>query len=480
MESDWDGYLRLLPPPMTPRRAKGPIFDEDGRRQAGLSERFIRELEVFGGSKGRPPVFWLFNPFCEYEIARGRPGFSPTISARALARDLEVVPTYLARETDAVIVEEPPRAAWLKQMREAGFVLPEFRRLGATELPREHKVGGIEPWGWSPEVFERFRPWRARLLALDGASGEWCRGLLGSADFQSTGLAQFYSKSWSTEFFKDWLERHPETNLFFSTKADAGDVFTDWPSARERLAQGLAAGTPWLAKAPWGTSGTQNRKFLSVEELDSSWGGWARKIVESQGALVVEPLLEKVADLSLQLEVTESGGKLLGVRRFFTGSRLEYRGTALDPKLSGLSSNELKFLHGGALENWRRLALDVAQALKTSGYRGPAGIDALLWRRGEQLFLKPLVELNPRWTMGRVALALEEHVLPGTPAGWFFLSVQEGREWRGRFPARLQRSRLAEGIVFTNDPETACEVVSVLVVGDEAVSTLKPAILRPA
>lgn len=482
---DWDAYLRLLPPPMTPRRAKGLSFAAEPRRQAGLSERFIRELEVYGGSKGRPPVFWLYNPLCDAEIVRGKPGFSPPKPVRRLGLDLEPLLMQLASDQDVAFVQELPRADWLKQMRELGFTAPEFRLLGRSgETPRETKLGGLEPWGWSPESFERFRALRDRLTPIDGANGAWAAGFLASSGFSETGLGAFFSKQWSVRFQREWLAAHPEDRQVFGQEADAGIAFTDWERAREAL-QASFNSRLLLAKAPWGTSGTQNKRVLEPSELDGSLGGWIRNVIETQGAVILEPWLDKIADLSIQLEISSGGVRLLGARRFYVGSRLEYRGTELDSKLCSLEAESLRFLHSEAapLERWKTLARAVGQALAQAGYQGPAGIDALLWRDATgTLKLKPLVELNPRWTMGRVALAIESRVLPGRPARWRFVSRRElpagqdfaawATQMQARHPAHQVHSggglRISEGIIATTDPERAREILTVLVVGERA------------
>lgn len=43
--SDWEAYCRHLHWPMSPFRGKGKLFAESARRQAGMDEEFIRQLE---------------------------------------------------------------------------------------------------------------------------------------------------------------------------------------------------------------------------------------------------------------------------------------------------------------------------------------------------------------------------------------------------------------------------------------------------
>jgi uncharacterized ferritin-like protein (DUF455 family) len=477
-ESDWEAYLALLPPPMTARRAKGLGFSAEARREAGLSEKFISELEVYSGSKGRPPVFWFYNPLCDSEIVRGKPGLTPSEPVRRLGLDLETLPMFLASDKDVVLVTELPHASWLRELQTLGFETPVFRKrktTGTASLPRELKIGGCEPWGWSPEVFEYFKPWRSRLIRMEDGNGLWCSELLKQPDFASTGLGRFFSKAWSTRFLNRWLEENPKHAATSGGPRFSGEVFEDWPGARARIERSFTENLLLLAKAPWGTSGAQNKRILRANELEGPLGGWIKNTIESQGSIILEPWLEKIADLSIQLEITSHGVRLLGVRRFVTGPRLEYRGTYLDPKLSSLGAEALRYLHSPAqpLEGLRTLAQAVGTALAHAGYQGPAGIDAMLWQDPETrtLHLKPLVELNPRWTMGRIALELEKRVLPGTPAVWAWIEAStQVRKAATLHPPVLassaQGQRIASGVLLTQDPERARDVLTALIVGE--------------
>jgi uncharacterized ferritin-like protein (DUF455 family) len=473
-EDDWDAYQRLLPPPMTPRRGKGHSFSAESRVKAGFSERFIREMEVCGGSKGRAPVFWLYNPHCDAEIVRGRPGFTPTEPSRRLKLDLEHLPMHLALETDVVLVEELPDSSWLKEMRDIGFTVPEFRlRSSVDPLPRDTKIAGLQPWGWSPEPFERFRAWRPRLSPAAGANATWCGRLLSHATFADSGLGELFSKVWSSAFLRRWLLEHPEAEPHLGSPEDCGAAVDSWPEAERMLRAALLSGRSCVVKAPWGTSGMQNKRVLRTDELEGPLGGWMRNTLGAQGALVVEPWLDKLADLSLQIEVLEDGVRMIGIRQFLTGDQQEYRGTWLDPRLSGLPTPVLRFLHSGALDSWHRLARELGAELRKRGYLGPAGLDALVYRLADgSLRLKPLVELNPRWTMGRVAIELERHVVAGVPALWAWMPAADpsatAREWLALHPPRFSRSRLEEGIVFTNDPFRARSLLTAIATGDSA------------
>jgi hypothetical protein len=291
-------------------------------------------------------------------------------------------------------------------------------------------------------------------------------------------LGKFFSKAWAAAFLRDWLATHGETQALFGAPDAVGTLVATEDDARARIGALWETRRGAVLKAPWGTSGNQIKRVARPSDVTGSLRGWIRNTLRTQGGLVVEPWLDKRRDLSIQIEVRPNGDtRLLSAREFLTDARWQYRGAVLGGKFWRLQPEESRFLHA-VLPAWRRLARDVGRALGDGGYRGPAGLDAMIWRTpAGALCFKPLGELNPRWTMGRVALELEHHVVPGVRAAWLFVRAGtiDVAAVEQRHPVQLVETeagrRLRSGVFFTTDPATAREVLTVLVVGEHALAS---------
>ncbi|MBI2503508.1 MAG: DUF455 family protein [Candidatus Latescibacteria bacterium] len=467
--SEWEAYQGVLQMPLTPSRAKGIGFNREGRLEAGLSEAFIDELELYARSKGRcPSVFW-FDPSCESQVIR--PGFTPSRSVRQLAQDLALLPLYLCAPDDVVLVPRRPSLDFLRSLSRAGFAIPELveHPLGsplAGELA-QRKLSDLRPWGWSPQVERVAAPLREQLALPQGWREQW-RAL--------------YSKAWSTAALRDFLRICNEDWL-----ADAqvvGQACANMEEVGAQLARRAAEG--WdlaVVKGAFGAAGQSQVRLAPLQSRADQLAQVAR-LLETQGEVVVEPWLDKLVDLSAQLEISAPGqARLLGWTRFFTDGRGQYRGSFVSQPIAGLDQSIRRFLCGEGRDQrrlWRffeGLGEFLAERLADSGYTGPLGVDALIFRQQGRLRLKPIVEINPRFTMGRVALGLARRVNASRTALWLILGRRqlESAGFAGiapfavhlerQFPVEMKGEHISQGVLFTTDPTQAQAFATLLLVG---------------
>ncbi len=380
-----------------------------------------------------------FDPHCEAGVARGTPHHTPRREAAAIGEDLAAVMVLLAGLGDVVWLDRAPSEAWLDQLRAAGFAVPDI----ATG--RRPPPGRPAPWGWSPDVARRFgQRWDPRLGLLFPKQ-RWLPTLEALVRAGAPGLCG------------------PE---------DVGVACLDEASVLAAVA--ACAGPVVAVKAPLGTSG-RGAKRVQGGELTASTRGWIRRVLAEQGAVIVEPWRERLVDLSALLDVGPGGARLLGVTRFDTDARGQYLGARLgDPAADQEVAPWLPAL-GWAAER-------VGAELLAAGHRGLAGVDAMVFAHPDGgRRLKPLLEVNPRATMGHVTLALRARAAPGVGGRWRLRGRRElpglgsdgfaalAARVSARHPLRLSPGgRVLEGAVFTNDPAAATAILGVATYGPAA------------
>lgn len=130
--------------------------------------------------------------------------------------------------------------------------------------------------------------------------------------------------------------------------------------------------------------------------------------LRARGGAVLEPWLERTVDLSTQLYIApDSTITLIGSAELVvspSGVYAAHCGT-VDARGRASSGHRLD-------EALREGALVVAQAAAAEGYCGPCGVDAFVFRCGDREILRPVVELNARYTTGTVALGQLRRALP--------------------------------------------------------------------
>ncbi len=164
-------------------------------------------------------------------------------------------------------------------------------------------------------------------------------------------------------------------------------------TALEEVEQLVAIGSgDWLLKRAFGFAGRGRRKVHPgiLIEADARW-------VEAsfrEGALQVEPWVERLADFALHGYVDQRGSLRLGEP---TTQRCDAYGAWQSSELA--RDDELDGDERGALI---REATATADALRAIGYFGPFGVDAYRWRDTETSTARfnPRSEINARYSMG--------------------------------------------------------------------------------
>ncbi|MFT5435094.1 MAG: hypothetical protein ACI9OJ_005811, partial [Myxococcota bacterium] len=448
-----------------------------------------------GHSRGRPPNVYWFNPNCEVET--GQPDAStPKTAVAELAADLETLPSFLAGTDDLVVVRSAPAPEFLSRLVAAGLNPPEFLVTadGAPAMSAHATIGELRPWGWSPHTQRKLA--RLGKLSPDGP--------MITVDLQSPARRELISKAWAASVLRDLSADAGWPDWWTGPTAPAM-VVTEPGAAQAAVGQLLQTHDTVVVKSPYSTSGRDTLRLNRVPidgvptagvPTAGATLGWIERQLAKQGHLLVEPWLRNVANLSALLTVPKHGRpRLLGTTRFFTNRAGQYQGTLLGRATTGLPNSIQRWLTDSGHEPRRLMtAIErtvnlVGRRLSESGYAGPAGIDMLVEQTDDTAStvhatpyrLKPIVEVNVRFTMGHVALNLARHCAPGTTGLWLLVPIRQlqkcGYESAAAFDeaarqlAPLQTNggldpKWRRGVLPTNDPGVATQVQSFVVAGE--------------
>jgi len=483
-DSDWDAFCRQLRFPLSPQRAKGITLNVAGRRAAGLDPQFIAALDVFSQSRGRTPNVFVFNLFAEACIARGR-SFNPTRHQAQLRCDLENLPQFLCRQDDVVLVEHRPSMEFLGGVKQAGFALPEFMEFKAINGLRDRKLGRLRPWAWSSDSVELFQPFFGQLTAEKRIAD----------DSFNPRVARLYSKAWSAALLKkilrsrrgdealtsksgisqsllmsdeDWLCTENEVGIAVDSVADAMAAIA---AIRRRGHHKI------VVKEALGVAGSNAMRLFEPEVLESH-RRWLINTLRDGRQLVVEPWLTREQDFSVQLEMTADGLKLCGYTGLLNDANGQFQANTAAPGHHKKIPADVIALFSGPpdiAQRLHQLYADIFASLEKElfqvKYIGPVGIDSFVYRDADRRTrLKPIVEINPRYTMGRVMVELMRRTCPGSH-GRFRLVNRAALRVEGcesfpayakmlaeQFPLKLEGDpvpRISEGALCLNDSAQA-------------------------
>lgn len=153
---------------------------------------------------------------------------------------------------------------------------------------------------------------------------------------------------------------------------------------------------PAVFKTPQGFSGRGNLVVYDLEKEKQKLEKWLLDYFGCQ--LIVEPWLERTVDFSTQWYITDNDISCLGATVLVNTERGSYLGNQFFP------NDPFLLIRHPQVEEHYTLANKILQEIQRLGFRGNLGIDAFFYKRNGVEQLLPIVEINPRKTMGFVTL----------------------------------------------------------------------------
>jgi hypothetical protein len=306
----------------------------------------------------------------EMELAASGDAYRRPHGFAALNRRLAPHLLWLASPGDALLLE----GLWSETL--AGEADRRGVELIICDDAKQQPDRIFTPWGWTPSAFTLGESLGARLPPVSLET-----------------VRRVNSKLWSHA-----LEQ--ELGLAMPGACVAADI----AELQEAVARACPrAGDKWVIKSPFGFA-ARERVLGRGARLEGAQAKWAERQFAKGVRLIFQPWLERVREYGVTFEI-EAGGQInfKGISDLQTNGAGTGTGYLLGRRIDAQRATELE-----------RLAQMIGARLFLEGYTGPAGVDALEHTGG----LHPLLEINARYTMGFVALAIERALNPQTPTLW--------------------------------------------------------------
>lgn len=130
-----------------------------------------------------------------------------------------------------------------------------------------------------------------------------------------------------------------------------------------------------------------------------------------QQPVLAEPWLSRTFDFSSQWEISAAAIRLEGLTTFETSAKGVYSATLAGPLDQLFSTNRW------AVEQHLEVAYPILQTIQKLGFFGSIGVDAFIYDENK---LNPIVEINARKTMSRIALQIQQQQFPNAIARMSF------------------------------------------------------------
>ncbi|MRT94375.1 hypothetical protein [Ancylomarina sp. 16SWW S1-10-2] len=346
----------------------------------------------------KAPNIYIFNATNEIAIANGTVSFMPNKILTRFEQDLDILPICYAEPEDVILVHQIPDEKFIKSLQDVGMNIPHFKLFPqALTDPRFLKIEKAElrPWGWSPRIHHQLAPFKSQCSQKfsEQPNAYW-----------KTEHKELYSRKLALKCLEHIVDNSS------SDRYISKDIFPILCTTQSEVEELQQKWQQIVIKSPWSSSGRGLqvlRKAYMNKSIRQVLGG----ALKSQGYVMVEALLDKKLDFSVQFYSNGKGQlEYLGFGFFKTDSKGQYQANYVGytPELLNQSLNK---------KEQELLIDDVKNALKAHNianeYCGYLGVDCMLIQNEKlQIKIQPCLEINLRYNMGTIAIKLASYIHP--------------------------------------------------------------------
>ena len=351
------------------------------------------------------PQLYLFNPGHEMEILCGKSHYTPSYTVQKMSTDLELLPIWYAGAGSFTLVRNVRSSQFISTLPKEFRPLlssPMILNLMTKELYRRKKVGEkpkLPPltasiWGLSPRSIDILKELRNAGMEIEIPEWKEEYAILTKRQTSAACLEQL------------------QKNIPVAPYVKIPEFFTEIEEIQKFISKNAR---PYVIKTPLSSSG-RGLYWLEENKLDSRAISWINGALKKQGAVSVEPALNKILDFAAEFYSDENGNvEYAGLSIFETNGHGQFEGcmlgsqeTLLQRLNEFISPEDYMFL----VEQVRLILKDTVGSV----YSGFMGVDMLIYKTADGDYaVHPFVELNLRYTMGLAAMEISRQFInPGS------------------------------------------------------------------
>lgn len=338
----------------------------------------------------------------EHELADPHGSRTPSHSTQRMIDELTPCLIPLTRPGDAILTDLSFPSEFLERMVAAG--LPEVACRRPSETGLSHLTG--QPWGWSRAALNRLTQAGCRIVNPELAA-----------------LASGNSRAFSMAVEQELSAALPGASIL-SSPGELPAIVAD----AARIWRLHPADLKWVIKAEFGMSGRE-RLVSRGQQLTEPQRRWLASRAGVSHRVYFEPWVESLGEISTQWELPRSEQpqqedgtpELIGITQLLSDRFGQYLGN--QPRSLAAQEETLDRLCPGALDRILSAGESIARRLTNRGITGPLGIDAMIYRGPDgRPAVRPVQDINVRFTMGRVACELHRRLNPDGSSVWLHAS----------------------------------------------------------
>ena len=340
---------------------------------------------------------YLFNPDHDMALGNNSAYYQAPASALKMANDLSWLPAWVVPDADSFVAL--PSTGRIEEWVQTLPVCPRVEWGCLTD--GWSRCREIHPWGWNRALVHRLKEQGVADALLPGDI------LLEERRFLASRLR-------AVELLSELADAPGRCGVSRACRSleeineELKPSYEGCPTPRK------------LLKAPWSGSGKGLRR-LDSGKLEEPVANWCSRILSAQGAVVVEPYYQKVADFAMEF-YADGAGKVSfqGYSLFNTDANGAYKGNFLKSDAQIVAALSGYVPAALLAEVQQELCVRLAAMLGQS-YVGYLGVDMMVCAFEQAPFyrLHPCVEINLRMNMGMVAHRLYTRWLSPRSEGIF-------------------------------------------------------------